>query len=174
MLYCCMDIRDLNGFRFYEVSGFRGIALLGGWVNRLCYAASSARSACRNSREIAVSKATSPQGNNTRKARVRREGKDTAKGMSAKQSIFTTSPGTLTLPIDELLGSGGLPEEEAAPLATEATHQVREEMRREREASGTDEERLPPPTPDEVREWERPREECRRRDGYYKPRWTSR
>ena len=72
--------------------------------------------------------------------------------------------------LDELLGSGGLPEEEAAALATEATHQVREEMRREREASGTNEERLPPPTADEVREWERRREERRLRDGYYKPR----
>ena len=33
--------------------------------------------------------------------------------------------------IDELLGSGGLPEEEAAALADEATHRVREEMQRE-------------------------------------------
>jgi hypothetical protein len=72
--------------------------------------------------------------------------------------------------LDELLGSGGLPGEEAAALAAEATHRVREEIRREREASETDEERLPPPTPEEIREWECRREERRRREGYYGPR----
>jgi hypothetical protein len=71
--------REWNGFQFYEVSRFRGIALLGGWVYRLCYAASSARSARQNSREVAFETATNPQGNNTRKARVRREGTDTPK-----------------------------------------------------------------------------------------------
>jgi hypothetical protein len=70
----------------------------------------------------------------------------------------------------ELLGSGGLPEEEANALALEVVHRVREEMRREREAGGADEERLPPPTPEEIREWERLREERRRREGYYQPR----
>lgn len=70
----------------------------------------------------------------------------------------------------ELLGSGGLPEEEAAALAVEATHHVRGEMRREREAGEANEKRLPPPTPEEVREWERHREERRRREGYYQPR----
>lgn len=69
----------------------------------------------------------------------------------------------------ELLGSGGLPEEEANALALEVVHRVREEMQREREAGGAGEERLPPPTPEEIREWERRREERRRREGYYQP-----
>src|SRR5215212_10099351 len=56
-----------------------------------------ARSARRNSREVAVSKAASPQSNNASTARVMREGTDTANGMSAKQSIVTTNLGTLTL-----------------------------------------------------------------------------
>lgn len=66
----------------------------------------------------------------------------------------------------ELLGSGGLSEEEAA-LALEATHDVRKEMRRER---GADDGLLPAPDPDEIREWERRREERRGREGYRRPR----
>jgi hypothetical protein len=65
-----------------------------------------------------------------------------------------------------LLGSGGLPGEEAAALALEATHDVRRDTRCER---GADDEPLPAPGPDEVREWERRREERRRREGYRQP-----
>jgi hypothetical protein len=67
----------------------------------------------------------------------------------------------------ELLGSGGLSEEEAATLALKATHDVREDMRRER---GAEEEILPTPSPEEIAEeiaeWEHRREERRRREGY--------
>ena len=52
----------------------------------------------RNSREVAVSKATSPHSSTVRMARVMREGTDTATPMSAKHRIVTTSLGTLTLP----------------------------------------------------------------------------
>ncbi len=69
--------------------------------------------------------------------------------------------------LTELLGSGGLPEEEAARLAREAVHEVRARISRERE---TGEEKLPLPTPEEIKEWERRREERRRREGYYQPR----
>ncbi len=65
---------------------------------------------------------------------------------------------------------GGLPEEEAGRLATEAVREVRAEIARERKSSGVDEKRLPPPTPEEIREWEQRREERRRREGYYRPR----
>jgi len=57
-----------------------------------------ARSSRLNSREVTVSKAARPQSNNARTVRMRREGTDPATGMSAKQSIVTTSLGTLTLP----------------------------------------------------------------------------
>ena len=70
----------------------------------------------------------------------------------------------------ELLGSGGLPEEETERLAREAVHEVRAEISREREASETDEEKLPPLTTEEISEWERRREERRQREGYYQPR----
>jgi len=72
--------------------------------------------------------------------------------------------------LTELLGSGGLPEEEVERLAWDAVHAVRAEISREREASETDEEKLPSPTSKEIREWERRREERRQREGYYKPR----
>jgi hypothetical protein len=52
---------------------------------------------------------------------------------------------------------GGLPEEEANRVATEAVREVRAEISREREASEAGEERLPPPTSEEVRKWERKR-----------------
>lgn len=56
--------------------------------------------------------------------------------------------------------SGGLPEE-ADRIATEAVREVRAEIAREREAAGG--EWLPPPTSEEVREWEQKREErCQR------------
>jgi len=64
--------------------------------------------------------------------------------------------------LTEFLGSGGLPEEEAARLAHETVHEVRADV------SG--EEKLPPPTPEEIREWERRREERRQREGYHQPR----
>lgn len=70
--------------------------------------------------------------------------------------------------LTELLGSGGLQEEEAARLAQEAVHEVRIEIAHEREAAG--EERLPSPSPEEIREWERRREERRQRESYYQPR----
>lgn len=69
--------------------------------------------------------------------------------------------------LTELLGSGGLPEEEADRLSREAVHEVRAEISREREAG---EEKLPPPAPEEIRAWERRREERRRREGYHQPR----
>jgi hypothetical protein len=70
----------------------------------------------------------------------------------------------------ELLGSGGLSEEEADRLAREVVHKVRAEISQEREASETNEEKLPPPTSEEIREWERRTEERRQREGYYQPR----
>jgi len=63
----------------------------------------------------------------------------------------------------ELLGSGGLSEEENAALALEATHDVRKDMSRER---GAEEGTLPTPSPEEIAEWEHRREERRRREGY--------
>ena len=72
--------------------------------------------------------------------------------------------------LTDLLGSGGLPEEEADRLAREAVREVRDELFREREASETDQEKLPPPTSEEIKEWERRREERRQREGYYLPR----
>lgn len=63
--------------------------------------------------------------------------------------------------LTELLGSGGVSEEEADRLAREAVHKVRAEISHEREASETDEDKLPPPTSEEIREWERRREERR-------------
>jgi hypothetical protein len=72
--------------------------------------------------------------------------------------------------LTELLGSGGLSEEEAERLVWEAVHEVRAEISRERELSETDEEKLPPPTLEETKEWERRREERRQREGYYQPR----
>ena len=72
--------------------------------------------------------------------------------------------------LTELLGSGGLSEEEADRLAREAVHKVRAEISHERESSETDEDKLPPPTSEEIREWERRREERRQREGYYQPR----
>jgi hypothetical protein len=61
------------------------------------------RSARRNSRDVAVSKAASAHSSAATTARVMREGTDTAKGISAKQSIVTTSLGTLTLPTSRSL-----------------------------------------------------------------------
>lgn len=61
---------------------------------------------------------------------------------------------------------GRLPEEEADRIATEAVREVRAEIAREREAGEAGEKRLPPPAPEEIREWEREREERRRREGY--------
>lgn len=58
--------------------------------------------------------------------------------------------------------SGRLPEEEADRVATEAVREVRNEIAREREAAS--EQRLPPPTSEEVREWEQKREERRWRE----------
>jgi hypothetical protein len=58
--------------------------------------------------------------------------------------------------------SGGLADEEADRVATEAVREVRAEIARERESAG--EERLPPPTSEEVREWEQKRKERRRRE----------
>ncbi len=57
---------------------------------------------------------------------------------------------------------GGVPEEEAARIALVVTHEVREEMGRGLES----EERLPAPSPEEVR---KRREERRKREdeGYY-------
>jgi hypothetical protein len=64
----------------------------------------------------------------------------------------------------ELPGSGGLSEEEEeGALASEATHDVRGDMRRERGAEGDS---LPAPSPEEIAEWEHRREERRRREGY--------
>src|SRR5215203_2126090 len=56
------------------------------------------RSARRNSREVAVSKAASAHSSNASTARMIREGTDTAKGMSAQHRIVATNLGTLTLP----------------------------------------------------------------------------
>lgn len=53
--------------------------------------------------------------------------------------------------------SGGLPEEEADRVATEAVREVRAKIAHERETSEAGEERLPPPTSKEVREWEQKR-----------------
>lgn len=61
--------------------------------------------------------------------------------------------------------SGAFPEEEADRLATEAVREVRSEIAHEREASEAEEERLPPPTSEEVSEWEQKRGERRRREG---------
>ncbi len=72
--------------------------------------------------------------------------------------------------LTDLLGSGGFPEEEADRLAREAVHEVRDEISGEREASETDEEKLPPPTSEEIKEWEHRREERPQREGYYQPR----
>jgi seryl-tRNA(Sec) selenium transferase len=66
----------------------------------------------------------------------------------------------------ELLGSGELPEEEFAALALRVTHDVREDVHREREAA---EGKLPTPSSEEIREWERRREERRGREGYHQP-----
>lgn len=52
----------------------------------------------------------------------------------------------------------GLPEEVAAVVADEAVHRVRGEMARER----ADEPKAPPPTQEEVEDWERRRDERRR------------
>ena len=73
-----------------------------------------------------------------------------------------------TSALTDLLGSGGLSEEEAEQLVREAVHEVRAEISRERELSETDEEQLPPPTPEEIRE--RRREERCQREGYCQPR----
>lgn len=51
----------------------------------------------------------------------------------------------------------GLPEEVAAVIADESVHRVRKELARER----TDEPKAPP-TPEEVEDWERRRDERRR------------
>jgi hypothetical protein len=64
----------------------------------------------------------------------------------------------------EIQRPGGFPEDEAVRLAQEGVREVREELRRER--LGLKEERRPAPTPEEIREWERLREERRRREGY--------
>ncbi len=53
-------------------------------------------------------------------------------------------------------------EEEAVKLAQEGVREVREELRAER----AKESRHPAPTPEEVRDWERRREERREREGY--------
>lgn len=54
----------------------------------------------------------------------------------------------------------GLPEEVAANIAVEAVRETRKAM-----ASGREkEQRFPPPTPEEVEEWERRREERRHRE----------
>ena len=60
-----------------------------------------------------------------------------------------------------------LSEEDVAALALEVTHNVREDMRRER---GANEEPLPAPSPEEVRDWEHRRQERRRCEGYCQPR----
>ena len=75
-----------------------------------------------------------------------------------------------TSALTDLLGSSGLSEEEAEQLVREAVHEVRAEISRERELSETDEEKLPPPTPEEIREWERRREVRRQHEGYCQPR----
>lgn len=67
----------------------------------------------------------------------------------------------------ELLGSGGLPKEEAAALASEATHNVRENMRRERR---DDEKTFPALSSEEIQAWEHRREERRKHEGYRQPR----
>lgn len=55
----------------------------------------------------------------------------------------------------------GLPEKVAANIALEAVRETRKAM-----ASGREkEQRFPPPTPEEVEEWERRREERRQREG---------
>ena len=68
----------------------------------------------------------------------------------------------------ELQRLGGLPEEEAVRLAQEGVREVRKELGRERELAspGLEAERRPTPTPEEIREWERRREERRRREGH--------
>lgn len=66
----------------------------------------------------------------------------------------------------EIQRPGEFPEDEAVRLAQEGVHEVREELRRERERLGLKEERRPAPTPEEIREWEHRREERRRREGY--------
>lgn len=53
----------------------------------------------------------------------------------------------------------GLPEEEAAIIADESVHRVRKELARDR----ADEPKAPPPTPEEIKEWEQRRDERRRR-----------
>jgi hypothetical protein len=62
-----------------------------------------ARSARRNSREVAVSKAASAHSSNASTARMIREGIDTANGMSAQHRIVATNLGTLTLPTPQSL-----------------------------------------------------------------------
>jgi hypothetical protein len=71
--------------------------------------------------------------------------------------------------LTELLGSGGLSEEEADRLAREVVHEMRAEISREREAGATGEARLPPPSPKEIKEWELRREERRQSEGFYQP-----
>jgi hypothetical protein len=68
----------------------------------------------------------------------------------------------------ELQRLGGLPEAEAVRLSQEGVREVRKELGRERELAspGLEAERRPKPTLEEVREWERRREERRRREGY--------
>lgn len=66
----------------------------------------------------------------------------------------------------ELQRPGEFPEDEAVRLAREGVREVREELRRERERLGLKEERRPAPTPEEIREWERRREERHRREDY--------
>jgi hypothetical protein len=53
----------------------------------------------------------------------------------------------------------GLPEEEAAIIADESVHRVRKELARDR----ADKPKAPPPTPEEIKEWEQRRDERRQR-----------
>lgn len=54
----------------------------------------------------------------------------------------------------------GLPEEEAAIVADEAVHRIRKELNRDR----ADQPKAPPPTTEEIEEWERRRDERQRRE----------
>ncbi len=92
-----------------------------------------------------------------------------AEEMSRAAREITEAVGEFARAVDrfaELQRTGGIPEEEAVRLAQEGVREVRKELEGELAPSGLEEERRPAPTPEAIREWERRREERRRREGY--------
>lgn len=60
----------------------------------------------------------------------------------------------------ERRSSGGLSDEVAGKIADESVHRVRKELARE----PADQAKAPPPTPEEVEDWQKRRQERRRRE----------